>query len=208
MKAAKALIALIALIAATSMSAAQYSKLGIITAAKQAGKWPALKAWIAASGYEDEWQAAAFFSDDYPAFAAITNTVIATGIATGEEVAAILSAAQDKAPDALLSVVYNRDVQTETGRVKWHGRRMGQYVTETGEDGTSLIELYEDGFAWTNAAKRVTLADPEAAAKAKAAAEARQAEWERANLPPDVAALLAARRAAATTNEITVVVGP
>lgn len=208
MKAAKALIALIALIAATSMSAAQYSKLGIITAAKQAGKWPALKAWIAASGYEDEWQAAAFFSDDYPAFAAITNTVIATGIATGEEVAAILSAAQDKAPDALLSVVYNRDVQTETGRVKWHGKRMGQYVIETVEDGTSLVELYEDGFVWTNAAKRVTRPDPEAAAKAKAAAEARQAEWERTHLPPDVAALLAARRAAATTNEVTVIVGP
>ena len=208
MKAVKTLFALFALFAATSTIAAQYSKLGIITAAKQAGKWPALKAWIAASGYEDEWQAAAFFSDDYPAFAAITNTVIATGIATGEEVAAILSAAQDKAPDALLSVVYNRDVQTSAGRVKWHGKRMGQYLLDDGNGGQSLVELYEDGFVWTNAAQRVTLADPEAAAKAKAAAEARQAEWERANLPPDIAALLAARRAAATTNEITVVVGP
>lgn len=208
MKAAKALIALIALIAATSISAVQFSKLGIITAAKQAGKWPALKAWIAASGYEDEWQAAAFFSDDYPAFAAITNTVIATGIATGEEVAAILSAAQDKAPDALLSVVYNRDVQTSAGRVKWHGKRMGQYMIDAGEDQSSLVELYEDGFAWTNKGTRVTLKDPEAFAKARAAAEARQAEWERANLPPDVAALLAARRAAATTNEVTIVVGP
>jgi hypothetical protein len=208
MKAIKTLFALFALFAATSTIAAQYSKLGIITAAKQAGKWPALKAWIAASGYEDEWQAAAFFSDDYPAFAAITNTVIATGIATGEEVAAILSAAQDKAPDALLSVVYNRDVQTSAGRVKWHGKRMGQYLLDDGNGGQSLVELYEDGFVWTNAAQRVTLADPEAAAKAKAAAEARQAEWERANLPPDIAALLAARRAAATTNEITVVVGP
>ena len=206
MKAVKTIFALFALLAATSMFAAQYSKLGIITAAKQAGKWPELKAWIAASGYEDEWQAAAYFSDDYPAFAAITNTVIATGIATGEEVAAILSAAQDKAPDALLSVVYNRDVQTETGRVKWHGRRMGQYVIGDGADETSLVELYEDGFVWTNAAKRVTLADPEAAAKAKAAAEARQAEWERAHLPPDVAALLAARRAATATSTVNVVI--
>ena len=148
-----------------------------------------------------------FLSDDYPAFAAITNSICAAGTASSEEVAAILSAAQDKAPDALLSVVYNREVQTASGRTKWHGRRMGQYVIDAGEDQSSLVELYEDGFVWTNAAKRVTLADPEAAAKAKAAAEARQAEWERANLPPDVAALLAARRAAATTNEVTVTVG-
>lgn len=196
------------LLMSAAASAAQYSKLGIITAAKQAGRWPALKAWIAASGYEDEWSACSFLSDDYPAFAAITNSVISTGIASAEEVAAILSAAQDKAPDALLSVVYNREVQTESGRVKWHGKRMGQYIIGVGEDQASLIELYEDGFAWTNAAKRVTLADPEAAAKAKAAAEARQAEWERAHLPPDVAALLSARRAAAATNEVTVIVTP
>ena len=202
------LISALTIICAVSLHAAQYSKLGIITAAKQAGKWPALKAWIAASGYEDEWAACSFLSDDYPAFAAITNSICAAGTASSEEVAAILSAAQDKAPDALLSVVYNREVQTASGRTKWHGKRMGQYVIGAGEDQTSLVELYEDGFVWTNAAKRVTLADPEAAAKARAAAEARQAEWERANLPPDVAALLAARRAAAATNEVTVTVGP
>ena len=63
------------LLMSAAASAAQYSKLGIITAAKQAGRWPALKAWIAASGYEDEWSACSFLSDDYPAFAAITNSV-------------------------------------------------------------------------------------------------------------------------------------
>lgn len=202
------LISALTIICAVSLHAAQYSKLGIITAAKQAGKWPALKAWIAASGYEDEWAACSFLSDDYPAFAAITNSICAAGTASSEEVAAILSAAQDKAPDALLSVVYNREVQTASGRTKWHGKRMGQYVIDAGEDQSSLVELYEDGFVWTNAAKRVTLADPEAAAKARAAAEARQAEWERTHLPPDVAALLAARRAAATTNEVTVTITP
>ena len=208
MKATKTILALFAILTAASAFAAQYSKLGIITAAKSVGKWPALKAWIAASGYEDEWSACSFLSDDYPAFAAITNSICAAGTASSEEVAAILSAAQDKAPDALLSDVYNREVQTASGRVKWHGKRMGQYVIGAGEDQTSLVELYEDGFVWTNAAKRVTLKDPEAAAKAKAAAEARQAEWERANLPPDIAALLAARRAAAATNEVTIVVTP
>lgn len=208
MKAIKTLFVLFAFFAATSAFSAQYSKLGIITAAKQAGKWPALKAWIAASGYEDEWAACSFLSDSYPEFAAITNAIVAAGTATSGEIAAILSAAEDKAPDALLSVVYNREVQTASGRVKWHGKRMGQYVIDAGEDQSSLVELYEDGFVWTNAAKRVTLKDPEAAAKAKAAAEARQAEWERANLPPDIAALLAARRAAAATNEVTIVVTP
>ena len=108
----------------------------------------------------------------------------------------------------LMNRKYHREQETAAGRLAWHGRRMGQYVIETGEGGTSLVELYEDGFVWTNAAKRVTRPDPEAAAKARAAAEARQAEWERAHLPPDVAALLAARRASATTNEVTVIVGP
>jgi len=194
----------ISILAVCSVNAAQYSKLGIITASKQLGKWPALKSWIAASGYEDEWAACSYLSDDYPAFATITNSICATGIATADVIAAILSASQDKAPDALISVVYTRDMESESGRVKWHGKRMGQYLV--GEEQTTLVELYEDGFAWTNAVKRIAQPDPEAAAKAKAAAEARQAEWERANLPPDVAALLAARRAATTTNTVNVII--
>ena len=97
----------------------------------------------------------------------------------------------------LMNRKYHRDIETESGRTKWHGKRMGQYLID-GEDGKQcLVQLYEDGFAWTNAAKRVSLKDPEAAAKAKAAAEARQAEWERTHLPPDVAALLQRRRDAA-----------
>ena len=112
----------------------------------------------------------------------------------------------------LMNRKYHREQETAAGRLAWHGRRMGQYVieseVESGGVESVLVELYEDGFVWTNAAKRVTRPDPEAAAKARAAAEARQAEWERTHLPPDVAALLAARRAAATTNEVTVIVGP
>ena len=67
-------------------SAAHYSKLGIITASKQLGRWPALKAWIAEAGYSDEWDAASFLSDDYPQFAAITNSICATGIASSEAI--------------------------------------------------------------------------------------------------------------------------
>lgn len=105
----------------------------------------------------------------------------------------------------LMNRKYHRDIETESGRTKWHGKRMGQYLID-GEDGKQcLVQLYEDGFAWTNAATRVALKDPEAAAKAKAAAEARQAEWERTHLPPDVAALLQRRRDAA--NGVTNTVG-
>ena len=105
----------------------------------------------------------------------------------------------------LMNRKYHREQETDAGRAKWHGKQMGQYLID-GEDGKQcLVQLYEDGFAWTNAATRVALKDPEAAAKAKAAAEARQAEWERTHLPPDVAALLQRRRDAANgvTNTVT-----
>lgn len=106
----------------------------------------------------------------------------------------------------LMNRKYHREQETESGRVTWHGKRMGQYILDDGNGGQCLVQLYKDGFAWTNAATRVGLKDPEAAAKAKAAAEARQAEWERTHLPPDVAALLQRRRDAAngvTTNTVT-----
>lgn len=96
----------------------------------------------------------------------------------------------------LMNRKYHRDIESETGRVKWHGKRMGQYLVGEGED-LKLVMLYEDGFAFTGTPQRVAIKDPEAAAKAKAAAEARQAEWERKNLPPDVANLLQRRRDAA-----------
>lgn len=203
------LISALTIICAVSLHAAQYSKLGIITAAKSIGKWPALKAWIAQSGYEDEWQAASFFSDSYPQFAAITNSVCATGMATPEEVAAILSAAEDKAPDALLPVFYTREMQSDSGRVKWHGAQVGKYEIELPDGTFRLVQLYADGYAWTNAAKTIHRDDPEAEAKRRAEAERRQQEYERAHLPSAVADLLAARRAAAvTTNEVDVIVRP
>ena len=99
----------------------------------------------------------------------------------------------------LMNRKYHREQETDAGRAKWHGKRMGQYLLDDGNGGQCLVQLYEDGFAWTNAAQRIGSwgRDPEAAAKAKAAAEARQAEWERTHLPPDVAALLQRRRDAA-----------
>ena len=180
-------------------SAAHYSKLGIITAAKQLGRWPALKAWIAEAGYSDEWDAASFLSDDYPQFAAITNSICATGIASSEEVAAILSASIDTAPDALLVALYDREIKTEAGRVKWHGKR-----TAYREDTNTLtfVTTYADGWQYS---QPFTVVKPQSL-EARLAAAARM----RANtMPPGLAATEAIRHeTAATTNEVTVTVGP
>ena len=201
-----------ALCTATTAHAVQYSKLGIVTAAKQAGKWEMVKAWIEQANLTDEWQAASYFSDDYPLFTQITNQVVASGLATHAEVQAFLAAARDTAPDALLPAKYVRDMSTDAGRRQWHGDRLAQYIIT---NGTKLVrvDLYADGYAYTNAATRIPPGrDPEAAERARREAQRRAEEaiaaWERANLPPELAALRAAQREAAKTNEVTVVVGP
>lgn len=181
--------------------AAQYSKLGIITASKQLGRWPALKAWIAEAGYSDEWDAATFLSDDYPQFAAITNSICATGIASSEEVAAILSASIDTAPDALLVAVYNREIATESGRVKWHGRRTG-YNEDTNT--LTVVSTYADGWSYT---EPFEVRKPQSLDARMAAARAAKAKFRAANMPPGLAATEAARdETAAKTNEVTIVV--
>ena len=179
-------------------SAAHYSKLGIITASKQLGRWPALKAWIAEAGYSDEWDAASFLSDDYPQFAAITNSICAAGIASSEEVAAILSASIDTAPDALLVALYDREIKTEAGRVKWHGKRTA-YREDTNT--LTVVTTYADGWQYS---QPFTVVKPQSL-EARLAAAARQ----RANtMPPGLAATEAIRHeTAATTNEVTVTVG-
>lgn len=74
----------------------RYSKLKLIVAAKAAGKWSAFKAFIAQAGYEDEWAACQFLSSDYAQFAAAKESIIAAGIATADEVEAILAASVDE----------------------------------------------------------------------------------------------------------------
>lgn len=73
----------------------KYSKLKLIVAAKSAGKWDDVKAAIQAMNLEDEWQACQYVSSDYPAYVAATNTVIAQGVATEEEVRAFMKMAED-----------------------------------------------------------------------------------------------------------------
>ena len=106
-------------------------------------------------------------------------------------------------------------------REAFHGGRIGQYVFSITNDAPSpsgrlrvtqfRIDLYGDGSVHTNAAARyAAIIDPEASAKAvaeaKAKADAIQAAWERANLPPALAAIREAQRQAAQTQTVTVVV--
>ena len=161
----------------SAVFAAQYSKPGIITAAKSAGKWDVLKAWIATAGYTDEWQAAAFFSDQYPQFAQITNAVVASGVATAQEVEAILAAARDTAPDALLAAAYAHDMKTSAGRARWHG---GNPVSEYRTNETTRIieraDIYPDGWEYIDpASRRKALTPEEAAARAASRRTAKQA---------------------------------
>ena len=160
----------------SALFAAQYSKLGIITAAKSAGKWDVLKSWIASAGYTDEWQAAAFFSDQYPQFAQITNAVVASGVATAQEVEAILAAARDTAPDALLAAAYAHDMQSSAGRARWHGGNpTSEYRTN---ETTRIIEradIYPDGWEYIDpASRRKALTPEEAAARAASRRTAKQ----------------------------------
>ena len=74
----------------------RYSKLKLIVASKAAGKWEAFKAFIASAGYEDEWQACQFLSSGYAQFEQAKAAVIAAGIATAEEIDAILAASVDE----------------------------------------------------------------------------------------------------------------
>lgn len=121
----------------------------------------------------------------------------------------------------LMNRMYWRDQETDTGRQKWHGERIGEYLLPTGVTNANgaaqmvIVQLYADGFVATNRMVRYrkrTYPDPEAAAKAAAEAKRRAEEarraWESANLPPDLAALRAAQRIAGETNEVTVIVGP
>lgn len=128
--------------------AVHYSKLGIVTAAKAAGKWETVKSWIAANGYTDEWQAAAYFSDEYPLFANITNKVVKSGIATREEIDAFLVAAKDTAPDAILSAAYSRDMESAAGRKRWHGGFTSRFETNVTERTIKRIDTYEDGYVY------------------------------------------------------------
>ena len=76
-------------------SVVRYSKLKLIVAAKAAGKWADVKAFIQAHDMMDEWNACQYITSDYPAYIAATNAVVSAGIATDAEVKAFMKAAED-----------------------------------------------------------------------------------------------------------------
>ena len=189
--------------------ATQYSKLALITAAKQAGRWDALKAWIASAGLQDEFQNCVYLSDEYPQFAAITNAIVSSGAATSQEVAAILSASKDPAvADALLRRVYDKDMGSPDGRVKWHGA-----VTNTVFDTNALVKVqyHADGYvhrqsfhsaAAMGIGERISAAEmknrieaqKKAAAEAAAKRKADRIALLQTNLTAEVSALMKRRK--------------
>ena len=162
---------------AVCAEATQYSKLALITAAKQYGKWDAIKAFIARSGYEEEWAACSYLSDAYPQFAAITNAVVSAGLGTAEEVNALLAASVDTAlPDSLVVPMYHREMSNEAGRVRWHGK-----VARTHFDTNALVKTtwYADGWEFREpfTAKAVpSIQSQLSAAERKALEEKRKAD--------------------------------
>ena len=196
-------------LAAMFAEATQYSKLALITAAKKAGRWDALKAWIASAGLQDEFQNCVYLSDEYPQFAAITNAIVSSGAATSQEVAAILSASKDPAvADALLRRVYDKDMGSPNGRVKWHGA-----VTNTVFDTNALVKVqyHADGYvhrqsfhsaAAMGIGERISAAEmknrleaqKKAAAEAAAKRKADRIALLQTNLTAEVSALMKRRK--------------
>ena len=196
-------------LAAMLAEATQYSKLALITAAKQSGRWDSLKAWIASADLQDEFQNCVYLSDEYPQFAAITNAIVSSGAATSQEVAAILSASKDPAvADALLRRVYDKDMGSPNGRVKWHGA-----VTNTVFDTNALVKVqyHADGYvhrqSFRSAAamgigERISAAEmknrieaqKKAAAEAAAKRKADRIAMLQTNLTAEVSALMKQRK--------------
>lgn len=106
----------------------------------------------------------------------------------------------------LMNRKYWRDMETDAGRRQWHGDRMMQYIFENNEGKLMRVDLYADGFCYTNFAQKAksNVPDPEAKAKQEAAMRA----WEMSNLPPELAALRGLQRQAseAASSNITVYV--
>ena len=176
----KTVAILLLIITAFQATAAQYSKLALITAAKSIGKWGNLKSFIASAGLTDEWQSCAYLSDEHPLFATITNTVVASGLATAEEVSSLLEASLDPAvSDQLLRRVYDNDMQRSDGRLRWHGK-----VIAVAYDTNKLekVTTYEDGYSHRTAfssARPGSIESQLSAAERAARAEAAKKERER-----------------------------
>ena len=202
-------LVLASLIASVSIAATatQYSKLSIITEAKALGKWAPLKEWIQQSGYYDEWLVCQYLSDEHPAVPALTNALVASGVLTARELGTILAKSKDTSiPDSVLIGKYSRDVQSESGRTAWHGKRVSwRENTNT----LTTVSVYADGTTFTDPfnVKRPQSAQARLAIIAKQRKESDERRI--SQLPPGLQEIERQRLAnASKTNEVNVTFTP
>jgi len=144
-------------ISSIAASATQYSKLSIITSAKQRGCWTSLKSFIVNADLKDEWDSCQYISDDYPQFPVATNSLVSAGACTAEDIAYILTNSVDTAvADSFLRRVYDNDMNSTSGRSKWHGKKVRETISTNTMTRTTY---YEDGTIFTDSAKIRTAQD-------------------------------------------------
>lgn len=174
----KILSAVLCIALASAACATQYSKLSLMTAAKQAGRWEGMKAWIQGADLWDEWTACSYLSDDYPQFVAITNAIVQSGRATTAEIEAILAASLDTAvPDAAMCRWYANLMSNATERVKWHGAMV---TNRTDFAKLEKVEVYEDGYVFVRKFKSAQAMDLEDRLTAAERKEKQEADRKRA----------------------------
>ena len=203
----KTICIMLAVLFAGVATATQYSKLQIITAAKELQRWDGLKAWIQQSGYYDEWLVCQYLSDEHPAVPVLTNALVSSGILTSQELGTILNKSKDTSiPDAVLIGKYTRDVKSERGRVAWHGKR-----TDWKEDVNTLTvtEIYEDGTKFISSFEIVKPQSAESRLALQAKKDKEAQEKRLAQLPPGLQEVERRRQEnASMTNEVNVTFGP
>ena len=203
----KTICIMLAVLFAGVATATQYSKLQIITAAKELQRWDGLKAWIQQSGYYDEWLVCQYLSDEHPAVPVLTNALVSSGILTSQELGTILNKSKDTSiPDAVLIGKYTRDVKSESGRVAWHGKR-----TDWKEDVNTLTvtEIYEDGTKFISSFEIVKPQSAESRLALQAKKDKDAQEKRLAQLPPGLQEVERRRQEnASMTNEVNVTFGP
>ena len=147
-------ILLVCVLVAFCAPATQFSKLAIITTAKTSGCWQNIKSFIIAADLEEEWSACQYLSDDYPAFASVTNMLVANSVLTNDQLTNILFQARDTAiSDNLLMCYYTNSMNTVSGREAWHGKKIKESVdTNTLEKTT----IYLDGTIFKDKPKTKT----------------------------------------------------
>lgn len=159
------LIAILCAFSCVSASATQYSKLSIITNAKQRGCWATLKSFIENADLKDEWDCCQYISDGYHQFALVTNALVTSGASTAEDVTYILTNSVDTAvDDVFLRRIYDNDMKSSSGRTRWHGKRLRE-VVDTNR--MTWVTFYEDGTSFSDHAKIITPSDSVRKANAK-----------------------------------------